>query len=45
MRKGDIVIRKINKGNNAINRLKAMELALVDNAPWAIPNTYISMRS
>jgi hypothetical protein len=39
------VTKKINNGNSARNRLKEMELALVDKAPFTIPKTYISIRS
>jgi hypothetical protein len=45
MTKGIKVIRKISKGKRAINKLKAMELALVDSVPFTIPKKYISIRS
>jgi hypothetical protein len=37
--------KKISSGNKAIKRLKAIALALADNAPCTIPRMYISMRS
>ncbi len=42
---GTRVTRNINRGNKAIKRLKAIELALDDNAPCTMPRMYISMRS
>jgi hypothetical protein len=45
MMKGIKVTKKINNGNKAKNKLKEMELALVDKAPFTIPKTYISIRS
>ncbi len=45
IRNGTRVTKKINKGNSAMNRLKAMELAREDKAPCTIPKMYISIKS